>query len=133
MMMEHLLLMKEVHIQQRKQTIVQLTQLYLRFLKMGRGQVPQVLLIQMIQVCILWDGVSLCQMFLHSLELQILSMANSELIMAPVLQWKIGVWSTYNIQMTLALHQVSLKSTGKLMMVSLLALESMTQVKRMIS
>ena len=132
-MMEHLLLMKEVHIQQRKQTIVQLTQLYLRFLKMGRGQVPQVLLIQMIQVCILWDGVSRCQMFLHSLELQILSMANSELIMGPVLQWKIGVWSTYNIQMTLALHQVSLKSTGKLMMVSLLVLGSMTQVKRMIS
>ena len=132
-MMEHLLLMKEVHIQQRKQTIVQLTQLYLRFLKMGRGQVPQVLLIQMIQVCILWDGVSRCQTFLHSLELQILSMANSELIMDPVLQWKIGVWSTYNIQMTLALHQVSLKSTGKLMMVSLLVLGSMTQVKRMIS
>ena len=67
---------------------------YLRFLKMEPGQVLQVLLIQMIQVCILWDGVYHCQTCLHNLALQILLMANLELTMDREHPWKIGAWST---------------------------------------
>ena len=77
-----------------RRIIAQPIQLYLRFLKMEPGQVLQDLLIQMIQVCIPWDGAYLCQTSLHNLALQILLMANLELTMDREHPWKIGAWST---------------------------------------